>query len=429
MSQDWKKQISEKIVFTQNAFAELETFFREADKEIADNPADPREGISFFPGLYRLMPLLPCVFSRLEKDIKNTDAPASTNTEMIQVGLEAINKSFESILIYYRSDDVDKAVTLISQGLTLMQKCANTNPSVGIRFFRDLARIAPDFRILLNMFEGFRENRKRRPAEPEADEHWSVQRWLEYYREQARLEEVIISVAETEGLSEEVLQKGMQLMMEESEQLDRRMEETVTSYNLMRNRDAVFNDEKPELFLDLAEIPEIKDADDGKYQVKAIDLRYEENEPSESWAVSLPELARWNDGSSDDELDESGSSHPEFTKDPVYRLLDPFVHQVMKDLKDDYLQQVKEIPPEKRPMRSAAQHYLILLALKSQVRISSCGVWVEEVGHDAPKKGAYLFAIDCVGKIAQTIEKLELAPFYHLAREAKKLKAAIKELL
>ena len=105
-----------------------------------------------------------------------------------------------------------------------------------------------------------------------------------------------INIYYLRGLSGVSLKKGMKRMMEESEQRDKMMEKRFISYKLMRNRDAAFGPEHPERFLDLSEIPDIKDEDDDDYEVRAIDLRYEEveEEPPEPWASSLPELRDWN---------------------------------------------------------------------------------------------------------------------------------------
>jgi hypothetical protein len=52
--------------------------------------------------------------------------------------------------------------------------------------------------------------------------------------------------------------------------------------------DVAFNPEHPERFLYFQEIPYIKDKDDD-YEVRTVDLRYEEEEEtSEPWASFLP---------------------------------------------------------------------------------------------------------------------------------------------
>jgi len=93
---------------------------------------------------------------------------------------------------------------------------------------------------------------------------------------------------------------------------------------------AAFDPEHPETFLDLSEIPDIEDEDDD-YEVRTIDLRYEEEEeePSEPWASSLPELQNWNKSISESSFDDSELHHQEFEDDPVYRLLEPFTHNFL----------------------------------------------------------------------------------------------------
>ncbi|HHT9163012.1 MAG TPA: hypothetical protein ACFYEB_14300, partial [Candidatus Brocadiia bacterium] len=80
-------------------------------------------------------------------------------------------------------------------------------------------------------------------------------------------------------------------------------------------------------------------------------------------------------------------------------------------------------------MRSPLEHYLIILALKAQARISSCGVWAENVGHEAPRKGVYLFAMECLERIAEAIERFSRKHLYHLATEARNIKKRIEKIL
>ncbi|MGR3302990.1 MAG: hypothetical protein ACUZ8I_10870 [Candidatus Scalindua sp.] len=421
------KQILEEISKTRNVFTELDDFFLKADENIANDPDDPREGIGRFPGLDRLMFLIPCVINRLGEDISKSEEVE--DIAPITEGLQAIKEGVNSVLAYYLQDDVDCALNLLSNALSNIDKLSSSKPQSYIRFFRDMARIAPDFRILLDMLEGFRESKRTRPTEPETDESWSPERWLNYYKEQARLEEPLIAMVDTEGLSEASLEKGMKQMIEESEQMDKRMEKHFFSHKLMKNRDAAFDPEHPGKFLDLSNIPDIKDEDDDDYEVRAIDLHYEEEEEPEPWASSLPELQDWNKSASESSFDDSELFHQDFEEDPVYRLLKPFTHNALECLKHDYLHRVKESGNEENLMRSPLEHYLVILALKPQVRISSCGVMVEDVGHEAPRKGVYMFAMECLDRIAEAIEIFCLEHLYHLAAEARDIKKQIEEIL
>jgi hypothetical protein len=340
--------------------------------------------------------LIPCVINRLEEDISRSKE--GENVASIIEGLRAIQEGIHSVLTYYLQDDVEGALNLLSNVLLKTGKLSSKKSQSNIRIFRDIARIAPDFQIILDMFEGFRENRRARPKEPETNASWTPESWLDYYREQARLEEPLIAMVDAEGLSDASLEKGMKRMMEESEQRNKMMEKHLFSYKLMRNRDAVFNPEHPERFLDLSEIPDIKDEDDDDYELRAIDLRYEEEEedPPEPWASSLPELRDWNKITPESSFDDSELFRQNFEEDPVCLLLKPFSHNLFECLKQDYLRRAKESKSGENEMRSALEHYLVILAFKAQVRISSCGVWVEDVGHEAPRKGVYLFAMECL---------------------------------
>jgi len=265
-----QKQVLAEISKTRNVFIELDDFFRKADENIANDPDDPREGIGRFPGLDRLMLLIPCVINRLGEDISKIKE--GENVAPITEGLQAIKEGVNSVLAYYLQDDVDGALNLLSNALSDIDKFSSKKSQSNIRFLRDIARIAPDFQILLDMFEGFRENRRIRPKEPETDESWSPERWLYYYREQARLEEPLIAMVDAEGFSEASLEKGMKQMIEESEQRDKVMEKHFISHKLMKNRDAAFDPEHPEKFLDLSNIPDIKDKDDDDYEVRSIEF-------------------------------------------------------------------------------------------------------------------------------------------------------------
>lgn len=421
------KQILTEISKTRNTFAELDDFFLKADENIANDPDDPREGIGRFPGLDRLMFLIPCVISRLGEDISKSKEVEDVTP--ITEGLQVIKEGVNSVLTYYLQDDIDRSLNLLSNTLSNIDKLSSKKLQSGIRFLRDIARIAPDFHILFDMFEGFFESKRTRPNEPETDESWSPECWSNYYREQARLEEPLIAMVDAEGLSEASLEKGMKQMIEEREQMDKRMEKHFISHKLMRNRDAAFDTEHPEKFLDLSNIPDIKDEDEDDYEVRVVDLRYEEEEEPEPWASSLPELQDWNKSAPESSFDDAGSFHQDFEDDPVYCLLKPFTHNFLDCLKYDYLHRVKESGNEENQMRSPLEHYLVILALKPQARISSCGVMAEDVGHEAPRKGVYMFTMECLDRIAEAINKFSLEHLYHLAAEARNIKKQIEEIL
>ena len=424
-----RKQVLAEISKTRDVFTKLDDFFRKADENISNDPDDPREGIGRFPGLDRLMFLIPCVINRLEEDISKSKE--GENVASITEGLRAIQEGIHSVLTYYLRNDVEGSITLLSNVLSKIDKLSGKKSQSGIRVFLDIARIAPDFQIILDMFEGFRENRRIRPKEPETNTSWSPECWLDYYREQARLEEPLIAMVDAEGLSEASLEKGMKRMMEESEQRDKMMEKRFISYKLMRNRDAIFSPEHPERFLDLSGIPDIKDENDDDYEVRAIDLRYEEleEETPEPWGSSLPELRGWNKITQESSFDDSELGRQNFENDPVYRLLKPFANNLFEYLKQDYLRRVKESKSGENEMRSPLEHYLIILTLKAQVRISSCGVWAEDVGHEAPRKGVYLFAMECLERIAEATERFPRKHLYHLATEARNIKKQIEKIV
>lgn len=423
------KLVLTEISKAREVFAWLNDFFHKADENIFLDPDDPRDGIGRLPGLDRLMYLIPCVFNRLEEDIFMSRVES---VALIIESLLALKEGINSILDYYLRDDVECAINLLNNVLSKIDKLPTRKFQSGIRFFSDIARITPDFQIFLNMLENFRENRRIRPGEPEADKSWSPECWSNYYLEQAMLEEPIIAVVDAEGLSVASLEKGMQLMMEESAQRDKMMEKQFIAYELMRKRDAVFNPEHPEMFLDISWIPDIKeDNGDEDYEVRVVDLRYEEMEedPPEPWAGSLPELREWNKFTRESSFDDSEFSRKDYEDDPVYSLLKPFVHNLFKCLKQDYLSQDNESKGGENQMRSPLDHYLILLALKAQVRISSCEVWIESVGHEAPRKGVYLFAMECLERIAEALERLSLEHHYHIATEARSIKKQIEKIL
>ena len=428
MSKANQKQVLAEISKITDILAGLEDFFHKADVDISNDPDDPREGIGRLMGLDRLMCLIPCMLNRLEEDLsagKEGESIAS-----IIEGLQAIQEGIQSILAYYQRDDVEAPFEMLSNALTTIDHLSYKKPLPGIRVFRDIARIAPDFQIIHTMFEEFRENRRIRPEELKTDAAWSPESWLDYYREQARLEEPLIAVVEAEGLSEASLGKGMKRMMKESEQRDKSNERFFANYTLMKNRDAAFNPDYPEKFLELSEIPDITDEeDDGEHEVRVVDLHYEKEDEPEPWASSLPELDNWNKASQESLYDDPERQPPDFKDDPVYQLLNPFVHNLIKCLKNDYNRRVKESESQEYVMRSPLEHYLIILALKAQTRIASSGVHAESAGHDAPRKGVYLFVMECLEKIAKAIHKFSQKHLSHLASEARNIKRQIEEII
>lgn len=419
MAEDWKREIAE----LRNAFAELESFLQKADDEITNNPDDPCDGLFLLPGLDRLIFLIPCVIKRFEEDMKK-------ESDKTHVGdcLASVKEGIKGILAYYVHDNIDGAVEILNDAVSEMTLRSSKGIHSPTRLFLDVIRIMPDFHMILHMFEGFQENRRRRPKEPEGSEIWSAERWLDYYREQACLEEPLISAVESEGLSEESLNKGMQQTVLDSQKLEMRMSNTILFHKMMIDRDSVFDSQKPELFLDLHEIPEVEEeTNDDK--VHSADLHYEEEEATEPWANSLPELNLWEKRNSESAFSDDDLAHPEFEKDPVYQLLNPFADKLIAILKKDYLSKAKNDSSGNWPMRSSLEHYLIIIVLKAQARISSSGVWVESVGNEAPKKGVYMFAMECLEKIACAIEKLAPKNLHHLAQEARNTKRQIEDII
>jgi hypothetical protein len=110
-----------------------------------------------------------------------------------------------------------------------------------------------------------------------------------------------------------------------------------------------------------------------------------EEEQPEPWASSLPELLDWNKITHESSFDDSELCRQDFEDDPVYLLLNPFVHNLFECLKQDDLRRIKECKRGKNELRSALEHYLIILALKAQVRISLWSLG-KDVGHEAPRK-------------------------------------------
>lgn len=423
-----QKQLLAGISKIKDVLTELEDFFHKADVDISNDPDDPREGIGRLIGLDRLMFLIPCVLNRLEEDLSK--GKGGENSSSIIEGLQVIQEGLQSVLAYYQRDDVEVPLEILSNALTTIDHLSYKKRPSGIRVFHDIARIAPDFQIIHTMFEGFLENRRIRPEELKTDTAWPPESWLDYYREQARLEEPLIAVVEAEGLSEASLEKGMKRMMKESEQRDKSNERFFANFTLIKNRDAAFNPDYPEKFLDLSEIPDITDEeDDGDHEVRVVDLHYEEEDEPEPWASSLPELNNWNKTSQESLYDNPERQHPDFKDDPVYQLLNPFVHDLIKGLKHDYNRRVKESESQEYVMRSPLEHYIIILALKAQARIASSGVHTDSAGHDAPRKGVYLFVMECLEKIAKSIHKFSQKHLYHLASEARNIKKQIEEII
>jgi hypothetical protein len=414
---------------TREVLTKLNDFFCKADEDISNDPDDSREEMGRLHGLDRLIVLIPLIITRLEEDISKNKL--IENVSPITEGLKAIQETINGVLIYYIPGDVDSAIISLNISISNIDNILSKKLQSHIRLLQDITRVVPDFHILLNTLDGFQRNRKTRPEELETDKSWSAENWLSYYREQSRLEEPLIAMVDAEGLSRTSLEKGMKQMIEESEKMDKAMEKQFDSFNLMRKRDASFDPEYPEKFLDLSEIPDIKeDEDDDDYEVRTIDLHYEEEEeePAEPWASSLPELQNWNESTAEQSYDNLGLSRPDFEDDPVYRLLEPFTHNIIERLKHYHLNLIKEGSREADQLRSPLEHYLVILTMKAQVRISSCNVHVESTEHDAPRKGVYLFAMECLERIAEAIETFSQEHLYHLAAEARNIKKQIELL-
>jgi len=433
---DWNDRVRKENSTARGVLVDLEEFFREADEEIAGDPNDPRDGLGRLPGLGRLVSLAHCVLDRLEEDIERglVSLPmgmeeGAENGHRYLDALGAMQRAFKAVLVWYDRDDVDWAVRLTSAALESAGEFREKNRAgSGGRIFSDLVRISPDFRILLGLFQDIQENRSTRPEHPEADESWSVDRWLQYYRERCLLEEPMIAVVDAEGFSRESLAKGMKIMEEESERLDRRGEEFLERHRLMKNRDAAFDPDRPGVFLELPELPDVED--DEEHDVEPIDVGDENDEPPSSWASSIPELAAWESGRQKRSLESTGTERRhDFRSDPVYQLLRSFSLALFSLLRQEAPGPASGEGPEKTPRRSPLDHYLTLLVLKAQARISSSRVFSDSVGHPAPRQGAILFATECLGKIAEAVEKFAPTHLRSLSGQARDTRRQLIELL
>ncbi len=149
------KQILTEITRTRRACTELEDFFLKADENIVNDTDDPREGIGRLPGLDRLVFLIPCAINRLEDDLSKSKK--IEDIALITEGLQAIKEGFNSALTYYLQEDIEGALSLLNNTLSSVDKLSEMKLQSGIRFLSDVSRIAPDFHILFNVLEGFRE--------------------------------------------------------------------------------------------------------------------------------------------------------------------------------------------------------------------------------------------------------------------------------
>lgn len=442
---DWKQRVLDEVHTVRATLRELEDFLEEADREIAADEADPRRALGRLAGLDRLMPLVPCVLTRLEEDIEAGLFSLPVGGEggdanSILDALEALARALRAALVWYERDDVDWALRLAHAALEGIQKLSGADGAGTVhkgRLFRDLARISDDVRLLCGQLEDFQENRQRRPIWVEDADANSKERWAEYYREQAMREEPIISVVEMEGLSKESLEKGLKLQEAQSNLLNSRIEDTKKRDRMEKQRRAAFDPEMPALFLDLPEIPEVKKDEDAPTHP-----RYDnESGLTDAWFKSLPELAEWEkeemyrDADTNDIGDGKMYNHRD---DPVFKMLDPFVHDLMRAMgelperpsRDKWESAaprnvVQEGPggptsrkgtrengakkkstgeEQKVRHRDPVEDYVLLLAMKSAARMSSCGVNAEMVRSDAPIKGCHIFVRESLEKIAKAID-------------------------
>ncbi|MDQ7778280.1 MAG: hypothetical protein RDV41_01055, partial [Planctomycetota bacterium] len=345
-----------------------------------------------------------------------------------------------------------------------------THRSHAGRFFRDLERISGDLILLRGMLEDFRENRDRRPIFPEDADSRSKERWAEYYREQAMREDPLLAVVEMEGLSTKSLEKGMRLQIESGEALERHFEDEIKRHKLEASRDDAFDPEDPVRFLELAEIPEPEEEDDDT----RCDAPCCKDDFRSGWSASVPELAAWEDAESERDVDtdrfENGREY-NYRKDPVHKMLDPFLHELMtvtRELDDEARGGKGEGPsgrsgergrrkkcqsagsdqsapsdasdqstPSDRPeqpeksarMRTPVVDYVLLLVMKACARLSSCGVNAEMVDDEAPIHGCHMFAMDNMEKIAKALDQFgpdRLRPF---SARATRIASSIRRLL
>lgn len=410
-------EIAGKIAKCRRKIEELETFFREADAKIAGDPDDPREGIGMLPGLERVRLLTPCILDRLEADIRAGRIEFDSRTiRNIVDGIEILAGALKAVQVYYDEGDRVQASDL----MTHSYRCAMKNLKMPVdrhpgRLFKDAGRLARDFQGLGELFRGFEENRKREPMTPEGDRKDSIDAWFDYYVEKARLEDPLFDCVESGEMSESCLREGYRRTVEQSKEQDRNNTRVMRSYRWYESRDEAFDPEHPEAFLDADRIPfkeihaEVTELGEG---ITMIRLPPDDSDTDSSKGeTEHPDEEFKTDSKSGDE--------PDFRHDPAYLILDRFTTDLMCACRMDEPPEDMENPDLPQVLRN----YVVLLALKPQVRIGSCHVNVETAESDAPRFAVYRFASHCLKRIAEAIEKLggrDLLPNAARARRARR---------
>ncbi|MBI4713322.1 MAG: hypothetical protein HY762_08505 [Planctomycetes bacterium] len=424
---DWKAQIADRITELKQTLHKLESHFYKVDSMLPPEPDNPHKKLGRLEGLDRVVFITPYVLRRLGADINNAQIDDAIGQAVLEV-LNGLESGLKGAVAWIIDDKIQDAVKLTDVIPQLARKYTDHPPAFKGRFFRDFLRIAPDFKLMLwlsEYLEGIPQSavngtiRRQRPKLPEMDDYNSAESWFNYYKKEAQFEEVIIALIDKEGLTEESLQKGSKLMRQEYDEINRAGQQFVEYYQQIETRGAVFDDENPEAFLDLSEIPELENDDEGE------PTSYADSESPEPWARSLPQINDWNKHIREQDYEDDDEDE-DFESDPVYKILKPFVHNILSTLRREFDKQARK---SSEPVRAPIDDYVAILALKSHARVASHRVWVNMAKNPAPRYGVYMFAMECLAQIGQATEKFPRPYLKQIAIDAVKVRERIAKLV
>ena len=331
-----------------------------AGDRIARDPDDPRDGIILIPPLQRLVLLIPCVLDRLDAELPRlSDAPPA---------LDALRR-LEHVVDAIAADRRDE--------LNGVPDALSLDVAGEWRFFRDLRRLDADLQIWLTMLVDQFENRRSRPPQAPDEETGTPEEWLEYLREQMRLEEPVVALVEAEGLSPETLEIGFRRAEADRERTEAHMETWLERTGQDEAREGVFDRLEPSRFLDLNEIPGAEE-------------------------VELPPP---DDAVEEDEADEETEPFHEIESDPAQQRVREFTLSLMR-----------RFDGESSPL----SHYISTLALRAGARLAS------HLDGSAERRGARLFAAECAERIAEALRRLGPESTRSVVREAADLASTLR---
>jgi len=277
---------------------------REAERSWEEKEIIERLGARI-DGEERTRLVVPFVIQRYEDATERWETSNDALRASARLALCGFRELARGMMRWFEHDDLAGAAQVVAVAerllhLSLEMAQGADDPDV-VRARDATERLLPDAEDLCGCIEELAENRDRRPARfaPLEDEPpWSVEEWEEYFDEEMLAKSRALRYLAEHGYSRENFAQAYRIREEEHEKLERCGNDMLARHQRQMTRDAVFDPDNPEDFLDLDTIPDhVPEIELDSFFPHLDDDEFEE-EPSaeeDDWSMSLPEIQQWED--------------------------------------------------------------------------------------------------------------------------------------